>query len=164
MPLTEVRDVAFDAGTVLTLAAPFPRFGLGIGLHGGTRVRGVHLTSSNIIYLGEVQEKRTAYSGKNFFPKSRCSAGIDRWMAAGCAEIALALAHLPIFCGRFQVVAHRNLYQSVIQWRPCCLIYENAGSATVRPSPRKRDSVPGGARVGGTRSGWVGSSCSFWRR
>ena len=41
-------------------------------------------------------------------------------MAAGCAEIALALAELPIFCGRFQTAAHRNLDQSVIQWRHCC--------------------------------------------
>ena len=30
--------------------------------------------------------------------------------------------------------------------------------------PLKRGNVPGGARVGGTRSGRVGSSCSFWRR
>ena len=58
-------------------------------------------------------------------------------MAAGCAEIALALALLPVFCGRFQAVAHRNLYPSVIQWRHCCLIYEKAGSATAHPSPRK---------------------------
>jgi len=41
-------------------------------------------------------------------------------MAAGFAEIALALAKLPIFCGRFQTATHRNLYQSVIQWRHCC--------------------------------------------
>lgn len=41
-------------------------------------------------------------------------------MAAGFAEIALALTKLPIFCGRFQTAAHRNLYQSVIQWRHCC--------------------------------------------
>jgi len=34
-------------------------------------------------------------------------------MAAGCAEISLAWVHLQIFCGRFQAVAHRNLYQSV---------------------------------------------------
>jgi hypothetical protein len=40
-------------------------------------------------------------------------------MATECAEIALALVHLQIFWGRFQAVAHRNLYQSVIQWRPC---------------------------------------------
>jgi len=93
---------------------------------------------------------------KNFFPKSRCSAGIDRWsacpalsgMAAGFAEIALALAKLPIFCGRFQTATHRNLYQSVIQWRHCCLIYEKAGSATARPSPRKEATCPAGL-------GWV---------
>jgi hypothetical protein len=69
-------------------------------------------------------------------------------MAAGCAEIALALALLPVFCGRFQAVAHRNLYPSVIQWRHCCLIYEKAGSATAHPSPRKGATRPAGR-------GWV---------
>ena len=65
-------------------------------------------------------------------------------MAAGCAEIALAWAHLPVFCDRLQAVAHRNLYQSVIQWRHCCLIYEKAGSAAARPSPRKGATRPAG--------------------
>jgi len=41
-------------------------------------------------------------------------------MAAGFAEIEIALAELPIIYGRFQTAAHRNLYQSVIQWRHCC--------------------------------------------
>jgi hypothetical protein len=36
---------------------------------------------------------------------------LNRAMATWRAEIALALALLPVFCGRFQAVAHRNLCQ-----------------------------------------------------
>jgi hypothetical protein len=39
-------------------------------------------------------------------------------MAAECAEIPLALVHLQIFFGRFQAVAHKNLYHFVLQWHP----------------------------------------------
>lgn len=62
-------------------------------------------------------------------------------MAAGCAEIALALVHLLIISARFQAVAHRNPYPSVIQWRPCSLNPDDAGSVLA-----KRGNVPGGAR------------------
>jgi len=53
---------------------------------------------------------------KNSFPESRCSAGIDRSMAAGCAEISLAWVHLQSFCGRFQAVAHPVDAESVRAW------------------------------------------------
>jgi len=84
-------------------------------------------------------------------------------MAAGLAKIAFALSELPIFCGRFQTAGHRNLYQSVIQWRHCCGSMKN-GFCYRAPFPAKRGNAPGGARVGGTSSGRVGMVCSFSRR
>ena len=47
-------------------------------------------------------------------------------MATECAEIPLALVHLQIFFGRFQAIAHKNLYHFVLQWRPCWLSCDHA--------------------------------------
>ncbi len=47
----ELREVSFDAGIVLTIHDPVPRFGLAIALAGETRVLGQPLTSSNLGFL-----------------------------------------------------------------------------------------------------------------
>ncbi len=48
--LVEVREVSFEAGVLLTIENPFPRFAVGIGLRGQSQLFGSHLTSSNIGY------------------------------------------------------------------------------------------------------------------
>jgi hypothetical protein len=89
-------------------------------------------------------------------------------MAAGFAEIALALAELPIFCGRFQTAAHRNLYPSVIQWRHCCRSMKKR-VLLPRALPRKkgqraRRGAGGRQQARGNSSGRVGMFCSLSRR
>ena len=48
--LVEVREVSFEAGVLLTIANPFPRFAVGIGLSGQSQLFGYPLTNSNIGY------------------------------------------------------------------------------------------------------------------
>jgi hypothetical protein len=57
--------------------------------------------------------------GKISFQYSDALHELNRVIATKCAEIALALVHLQIFCGRFQAVAHRSPCRPNVQWRPC---------------------------------------------
>ena len=47
-PRMEVREAAFEAGVLLTIASPFPRFAVGISIRGPTRLFGSNLTNSNL--------------------------------------------------------------------------------------------------------------------
>ncbi len=73
--------------------------------------------------------------------------------------ISVPWSALDIFSSPAWVRVRRNPCRPNIQWRPCRLNCDNTDSF-----PAKRDSVPGGALVGGTRCGWVEVSGSFPRR
>jgi len=48
--LVEVREVSFEAGVLLTIENPFPRFAVAIGLSGQSQLFGSPLGNSNIAY------------------------------------------------------------------------------------------------------------------
>lgn len=50
-PLVEVREAAFNAGVLLAIEDPFPRFAVGVSLAGQSQVQGSLLSDSRIGYL-----------------------------------------------------------------------------------------------------------------